>query len=101
MATSTALTFATKVGFHSGILESDSLVLATALINNSTYLSMDGLLMEDVRFNTSFFNQLLYSHVKRMGNKVAYKLVRHVLCISDFFGMDRGCPTTHTFCCPR
>ena len=36
MATSTALSFATHMGFHSGILESDSLVLATALIKNNT-----------------------------------------------------------------
>ena len=65
MAASTVLSFATQVGFHSGILESNSMVLATALIKNSTYLSMDGLLMDDIRFNARFFNQLLYSHVKR------------------------------------
>ena len=72
------------MGIHSGILESDLLVLATALINNSTNLSTNGLLMEDIRFNASFFNQLLYSHVKKEGNKVAHKLVRHALYISDF-----------------
>ena len=60
------------------------MVLATALIKNSTYLSIDGLLMEDIRFNASFFNQLLYSNVKREGNKVAHKLARHAFCILDF-----------------
>ena len=55
MAASTTLKFATQVGFHNGLLELDSLVLATALINNSTYLSTDGLLMEDIRCNASFF----------------------------------------------
>ena len=45
---------------------------------------MNGLLMEDIRFNASFFNQLLYYHVKGEGNKVAHKLARHALCISDF-----------------
>ena len=68
MAASTALAFATQVGFHNGILEFDSLVLATALIKNNTYLSTDGLLLDDIRFNASFFNQLLYSHVKREDN---------------------------------
>ena len=84
MAASTVLSFATQVGFHSGILESNSMVLATALIKNSTYLSMDGLLMDDIRFNARFFNQLLYSHVKRESNKVVHKLARHALCISNF-----------------
>ena len=59
-------------------------MLAIALINNSSFLSSNGLLIEYIRFNASFFNQLLYSHVKREGNKVAHKLARHALCISDF-----------------
>ena len=40
--------------------------------------------MEDIKFHASFFVQLLYSHVKRAGNKVAHKLARHALCILDF-----------------
>ena len=40
--------------------------------------------MDYIRFNASFFNQLLYSHVKREGNEVAHKLARHAFCISDF-----------------
>ena len=84
MAASTALSFASQLGFHWAILESDSLTLATALRNNSTFLSPNGLLMEDIKFHASFFIQLLYSHVKREGNKVAHKLARHALCISDF-----------------
>ena len=59
MAASTVLSFATQVGFHNGILESDSLVLATALVKNNTYLFTDGLLMDDIRLNANFFNQLL------------------------------------------
>ena len=78
MAASTALSFATQLGFHRGILESDSLVLVSALIKNSTYLSTDGLLLDDIRFYTSFFG------IKREGNKVAHKLAKHALCISDF-----------------
>ena len=84
MAIATVLSFATQLGFHRGILEFDSLVLVSALIKNSTYLSTDGLLLDDIRFYASFFNQLLYSHVKREGNKVAHKLAKHALCISNF-----------------
>lgn len=39
MAASTALSFASRLGFHRAILESDSLTLATTLRNNSTFLS--------------------------------------------------------------
>ena len=78
MAASTTLSFATQLGFHRGILESDSLVLVLALIKNSTYLSTDGLLLDDIRFYASFFG------VKREGNKVAHKLAKHALCNSDF-----------------
>ena len=92
MAASTALSFASLMGFHHAILESDSLVLAMALISNSTYLSSDGLQMEDIKFHASFFIQLLYSHVKRKGNKVAHKLARHALCISDFSGWMKDVP---------
>ena len=84
MAASIALLFASQLGFHRAILESDSLTLATALRNNSTFLSPDGLLMEDIKFHASSFIQLRYSHIKREGNKVAHKLARHALCISDF-----------------
>ena len=65
-------------------MESDSLTLATALRSNSTFLSPDGLLMEDIKFHTTSFIQLRYSHVSREGNKVAHKLARHTLYISDF-----------------
>ena len=84
LAASTTLAFASNLGFDRSVLETDSLVLAMALINNSSYLSSDGLLIEDIRLNASFFNQILYSHVKREGNKVAHKFARHSLCISDF-----------------
>ena len=84
MAASTALSFASQLGFHWAILESDSLTLATALRNDSTFLSLDGLLMEDIKFHASSFTQLRYSHVKREGNNVAHKLARHTLCILNF-----------------
>ena len=84
MAASTALSFASQLGFHRAILESDSLTLATTLRNSSTFLSLDGLLMEDIKFHATSFIQLCYSHVRREGNKVVHKLARHALYISDF-----------------
>ncbi|KAL4600491.1 hypothetical protein ACB092_11G202400 [Castanea dentata] len=59
-------------------------VLSNALRNNSTYLSSFGLLIEDIKCNASFFNQSLYSHIKRESNMVAHNLARHSISISDF-----------------
>ena len=84
IAASTALSFASQLGFHQAILELDSLMLTTALQNNRTFLSPEGLLMEDIKFHASSFIQLRYSHVKREGNNVAHNLARHALCISEF-----------------
>ena len=84
LAASTTLEFVAKLGFSRAILETDSLVLSNALRNNGPYLSSFGLLIEDIRCNASLFNQLLYSHVKRSGNKVAHNLARHSISISDF-----------------
>ena len=53
MAASTALSFASQLGFHRGILESDSLVLVSALLKQSTYLSTDGLDRKSTRLNSS------------------------------------------------
>ena len=84
MAASATLQFALDLGFTCAILESNSQVLVNALCNDTIFFSSNGLLIEDIRLNARFFNQLHYSHVKREGNKVAHNLARHVLCISDF-----------------
>ncbi|XP_075645389.1 uncharacterized protein LOC142616414 [Castanea sativa] len=84
MAAATTLQFAMDLGFNHVVLESDSLVLVNALCYDTTLLSSNGLLMEDIRLQARFFNQLHYSHVQREDNKVAHKLVRYALCISNF-----------------
>ena len=38
------------------------------------FFSFDGSLIDDVRCNVRFFDQLHYSHVKRESNKVAHNL---------------------------
>ena len=84
MAAVTTLQFSSDLGFTYAVLESDSQVLVNALYNDIFFLSLNGLLIEDIRFNARFFNQLHYSLVKREGNMVAYNLARHALCILDF-----------------
>lgn len=54
------------------VLEGDSQVLMTALVNYSTFFSSSSLLIDNVRFSSRLFIQLRYSHVKKEDNKVAY-----------------------------
>ena len=84
LATLKALSFVFKLGFRSAILENDSLGLIQALKSEKRNLSPMGLLIEDVKMFANNFVRLLYSHIKRNGNRVAHSLARNVLCIPDF-----------------
>ena len=42
-------------------------------------LASYGPLIEDVKFSSRCFSQLLYSHVRREGNKIAHSLARHAI----------------------
>lgn len=55
-----------------------------ALNEDSNFLSTVGLLIDNICFDASFFNQLHYSHVKKECNKVAHSLSWYVLWISNF-----------------
>ena len=47
-------------------------------------LSPTGLLVGDVKMVANSFERLLYSRVKRNGNRVAYSLAKNALRIPDF-----------------
>ena len=74
LAASTALQFASNLGINQAVLERNSQVLMTALINDSAISSSHGLLIDHVRFGTKLFTRLRYSHVKRESNTVAHNL---------------------------
>ena len=79
-----ALSFAFELGFHSAILEGDSLGPIQALKSEERSLSPTGLLIEDVKMFSNNFVKLLYSHIKRNDNRVAHSLAKNALCILDF-----------------
>ena len=55
-----------------------------ALKGGDQFLSTVGLLMDDIRYDATFFYQLCYSHVRREGNIVAHSLARYALEITNF-----------------
>ncbi|KAL0007691.1 hypothetical protein SO802_009193 [Lithocarpus litseifolius] len=72
-----ALSLAFELGFRSAIIEGDSLALIQALKSEERSLSPMGLLIEDVKVFANNFVRLLYSHIKRNGNRVAHSLARN------------------------
>ena len=79
-----ALSFAFELGFRSTILEGDSFRLIQALKSEVHSLSPTDLLIEDVKMFANNYVRLLYSHIKRNGNKVAHSLLKNALRILDF-----------------
>ena len=84
LAAMKAMSFAHELGFQNIILEGDALNLIQALKAQEQNLLLWGLLVEDVKEYGTKFRRVLYSHVKRNGNSVAYNLAKRVLCIPDF-----------------
>ena len=78
-----AVSLARDLGFRNVILEGDSLDLIKALKSAEDSLSPTGLLVDDMKRVASSFERLMYSHVKRNGNRVTHNLAKNVLCIPD------------------
>ena len=79
-----AVTLACDLGFRKAILEGDSLGLIKALKSTEDSLSPIGLLVDDVKRVASSFERLVYSHVKRNGNRVTHSLAKNALRIPNF-----------------
>ena len=74
MTASAALQFRADLGFHHVILETDSQVLVKALLNDTKFLSVMGLVLDEIRISATCFNELHYSYIKRECSKIAHML---------------------------
>ena len=83
LATLKAVSLTRDLGFRNVILEGDSLGLIKAVKSVEDSLSPTGLLVDDVKWVASSFEQLVYSHVKRNDNRVAHSLAKNAFCIPD------------------
>ena len=84
IAATRALEFEREIGITDAILEGDSWPVHHALTRGEKSLSPFGLLVEDVQFFSTSFCTLLYSHIKREGNKIAHGSARHAIHVLDY-----------------
>ena len=94
MAVTTAAQFVVDLGFQHAILETDSLVLAKALHDDTEFLSAVGLVLNEIRSLVNLFYELHYSHIKREGNIVTHKLASSCYLCFRCCSVDGGCFTT-------
>lgn len=74
MAARKAAEFALEVGINKVVLEGDSEIVYKDLNNNGPSLALHGHLIQDFKALIPLFSCICFSHVGRLGNKVAHSL---------------------------
>ena len=67
-----AISFALEVGVKRAVLEGDSLTVIKGLMEEERLLVLMGLLIEDAKQLSQYFEELLYSHAKKECNTLAH-----------------------------
>lgn len=77
LAARRAVEFAAEIGLDRVIMEGDSKVLINNLRSKCQSLAQFGHIVSDVQYMASqFFKDFNFSHICRLGNKVAHSLAR-------------------------
>ena len=78
------LLFARDIGIHNFIIEGDSLIIHHALSEVSTPPSSVAAIIQGMQEMCKEFSGVMFSHVRRQGNKPAHLLAKHARGIVDF-----------------
>ena len=73
-----AISFALDHGFSSIILGEDLETSIKALRNNKESFASYGHLLSSAKSSIDAFSDISYSHIRRLGNSIAYNHARHV-----------------------
>ena len=79
-----ALEFGAKIGLKEMVIEGDLEIIVNELKADGSAMGSVALILQDATLFSSFFTKLLYSHVRREGNKLVYSLARHSLNVIDY-----------------
>lgn len=80
-----AISFALDLGFSSIILEEDLETIIIALQNNEESFASYGHLLSSAKSSIDAFSGISYSHIRRLGNSIAYNLARHSRHVSSLY----------------
>lgn len=78
------LVFAEDTGASSSILEGDLEVIFKAFLCHDTSLASFGQLIDETKFLSTSFVNIMFSHTRRQRNLVAHNLVRHAKHVNGF-----------------
>lgn len=77
LATTRAISFAQELDLTSFILEGDSSIVINSLISDANSFSPFGHILSSAKSTLNAYNCISFSHVRRLGNKVAHNLVKY------------------------
>ena len=100
MVAARALSFAAELGFSRFILEGDSELIIKALQSNEDFLAPFGHILE-VAKSTTYVNRVSFTHVRRLGNAVAYNLAKHARHVAGLQVWMEDVPPTFFLYCYR
>ena len=77
MAAARAITFAQELGIKEFMLEGDSEAVITTLKSTKVSLTTYGHLLEFAKSTLTTSNCIAFTHIRRIGNRVAHNLAKH------------------------
>ena len=84
MAYKTGLIFAKDIGIHDFIVEGDSLIIHHAMCESSNPPSSMAAVVQVMQDMCKEFRAIMFSHVRRKGNRPAHLLAKHACTVDDF-----------------
>ena len=84
MANETGLIFVKDIGIHDFIVEGDSLIIHHAMCESSNPPSSVAVVVQGMQEMCKEFCGVMFSHVRRKGNRPAHLLAKHACSIDDF-----------------